>query len=291
MTELFDYTVLQNPCGKMQDFIKVGTFIYNKDNSTFNQKIGHYIILADGHGTNTFIDIIRDINFDYFIHKDDTLELLINYFKNMPYIREPSGCTFILIKIFEDNIECQSIGDSQFVIFIDKKCIYVSNPHTIKNLDEKERLRHRYIAIEQDMIPSIFSDTILKPKIKYYHSFENGVKLALTQALGHNGITGVNPEKVSIPYLQTQNVRVVAFSDGYGDMHNFEGPYVEQDMNDLMTLNSNDLVKKAYNRWVQTWDCYYEGYNKSEIIEQINYMVDDVDDISLVVWDNIKIDK
>jgi hypothetical protein len=130
-------------------------------------------------------------------------------------------------------------------------------------------------------------------KLAYYYVFDNKLKIATTQAFGHGGITGYQPDKNIIHYQEEQKVRVVVGSDGFWDMIIKNPKYVEQqkiedETRDLINMNIEELSDKVLNRWKQKWTCYNEvnGRFTKEFVYYDKYEPQDWDDCAVAVWDN-----
>jgi hypothetical protein len=75
-------------------------------------------------------------------------------------------------------------------------------------------------------------------------------KLAITQALGHNGITGYAPDVKTLPIQRGRRYRIVVGSDGFWDM------VIHTDMVDVSRLGAwscGELCDMAAARWKQPW--------------------------------------
>lgn len=283
-----------NNIGRKQDYVNRGSYTsQDNDEESFD-----WIVLADGHGIkNTILDIVSSIEYETIVtYNCDLVKILIDRVNTVNNKSEKSGCTFIFVKIFSKRIECESIGDSTCVVFIDGVKVFENGKHNLLNEKEMERLKNRNIG----MIPSMNESIILSPdellfsnkKLDYY-VFENNLKLATTQALGHNGITGYEPEKSITYYSEGQRVRVIVCSDGFWDMTIKNEKYVDyeilqNEINDLLNMNIEELSNKVINRWIQTWRCYCEknGDKCEESMHCDSYSKEYWDDSAIAVWDN-----
>ena len=82
----------------------------------------------------------------------------------------------------------------------------------------------------------------------------------MSQALGHNGITGLVPEYYEHIFTDNDKIRVVIGSDGFWEQHIFDGPCqedVDEDLLNLTTMSAKQLIDKMEARWKQSWK-YYE---------------------------------
>ena len=199
-------------------------------------------VLADGHGTDHFIDKVRKTNFGPFMAKSNPIADIIEYFAsfNGTYrkqyhdnaigvwtkynCRSSSGCTIIIAKIYKNRIEGAVIGDSRCAVYIDGEQVFISTPHNINNPAEELRLFSSGSTLttkdyERDPVPQIIGSNKLQPVRGGYAIFPDGTRLAVTQALGHDCSTGFAPQLFSVGYSPGQRVRYVAGSDGFWDMH------------------------------------------------------------------------
>jgi serine/threonine protein phosphatase PrpC len=88
----------------------------------------------------------------------------------------------------------------------------------------------------------------------------DGVQLALSQALGHDGKTGIRPDRTVIPYGEADDIRIVLGSDGFFDMvlrERATDKFVTQDLLDLVDMSGEDILKRTIDRWLQEWEMYY----------------------------------
>ena len=293
--------------GNGQDYACSGEGLYDVTGRPMQ-----WTIVADGHGANGFIDLVRRTDFSKLVIQPNPMDKIIEYFKsfNGTYRdqiyysygnnrRISSGSTFILVKIYDNNfngesrmIETYSIGDSRCAIYIDGIQEYISTPHNMNNPKEVERLKDRGIiqSIEPDPVPTIAGATKLVGKQCQYNMFEDGTRLAPTQSLGHDEVTGFEPEYFMKVFSEHQQVRVVAGSDGFWDMHFMSidpTPDSLQDLHEITTLSASDLSEKALRRWSQLWNYHYLS-ERPEIIYKTRFPPNGYDDISVVVWENTK---
>jgi serine/threonine protein phosphatase PrpC len=292
MKKYFSYKT--NNIGKKQDYVNVGSYSARE----INEESFDWIVLADAHGVkNTILDIVSSIDYKTVVtYSSDLVKILINDVNAVNNKSEKSGCTFIFVKIFNNRIVCESIGDSTCVVFIDDVKVFENEKHNLSNEKEVKRLKTRKIRVTPSTNEAVIlsSDEILfSNKMMDYYVFENNLTVATTQALGHNGITGYEPEKSVIYYSERQRVRVIVCSDGFWDMIIKNEKYVDAEIlqnetNDLMNMNIEELSDKVINRWNQTWKCYCEknGEKCEEIMYCDSYNNEDWDDSAIAVWDN-----
>lgn len=170
---------------KKQDFIKIGT------KSTFK-----WMVLFDGHGENKVIDCIRNIDWDEIMDSNDIYYAVSAYIESLGDTLY-SGATFSVVQIYQTYIKCGWVGDSQIRVYKNQKEIFRSLNHDSSNLKEIERYKKEigfYIDNEKDKLAVINSTTITKKKIKFFglqkNKFSNAHSIAMSNSLGHNGLTG-----------------------------------------------------------------------------------------------------
>jgi serine/threonine protein phosphatase PrpC len=224
----------------------------------------------DGHGNNTFNDMLKLINLREVADAKDSLSEVLKQITEMNTRTYNSGATYYEAKLYSNRVETCTVGDSQVAVFIDKKLVYISTPHNMKNPAEVERLKSRIESgglcakLEDRQVPAIFSKDTLKFRDAEYVYFENGEKIAVSQSLGHNNITGIVPEKHTVFFELGQEVAVVGGSDGLWDMINLCGPDVEDDLLALATMSACEIADIAENRWKQDWNIHWTS-SKGEL--------------------------
>jgi len=249
-------------------------------------------IVLDGHGDNGqrgFIKIIKQYNWREIMITEDPCTTLLSMLK-MEYRYTTGGSTMLMMKAYADHIDTVSIGDSLIVIYKNGRIAYKSCPHNEKNLADMERV----IADGGILIPGKQDISYLASASKmrthrpgYIRFRSGGVMIAPTQALGHGGITGYNPEKNTLHFGPNDHIRCMLFTDGHGDMTLFESEVVEdleKDQTDMLTMTVSQLVDKTEARWKQEWNLEY--CQKPVRSTLISYPDDMWDDIGLLVWDN-----
>ena len=110
-----------------------------------------------------------------------------------------------------------------------------------------------------------------------YIVFSNNEMLAMTQALGHNEITGCKPLVHKIIPENFYNIRIFVGSDGFFDMIIKDSI---EDLEKLSYLNIEQLQVFINSRYTQAWNI--EGYDESTTIDK-----SEIDDISLICCDII----
>jgi serine/threonine protein phosphatase PrpC len=297
---------------KGQDFALCGESIV-ENGIKMGQKFT-YGIIADGHGEHTFINFLRELNWEEIVSQDNPWEFLHEKYLKQLYIRESSGSTLIIMRAFDTYIQSICIGDSQIVILVNGEFAYKSTPHNMKNPLEQERLTKPGTTYQGPLkkkndVPQIRNARSLQAKPCLYEQFfqESSVKmtiLATTQALGHNCVTGYEPEYNECHFSETDHVKVVFGSDGLFDMLLIEDQIqttpsltaedfadLEQDKRDILMMNAEEIVEKCEARWKkQDWVYHYYIKNFDRVATPISFE-GNYDDVSAVtftkkgIWD------
>jgi serine/threonine protein phosphatase PrpC len=277
-----------------QDFISSGSFC-----DAINGRRFDYMLSADGHGTSFCIDILREL------HRENKIEEYLNVenpmiklgeFINSHYTFKKSGFCCVIVKIYQPIdkehgiVKSWCVGDSQSAIIKNSELVYISCPHNLTNPSEVERLKEiRHLIQPCDSVPKISTKTSVIPRKAQYINFISGVNssIAMSQALGHNGITGLAPEYYEHIFTDDDKIRVVIGSDGFWEQYIFEGPCqedVDEDLRDLTTMSAKQLINKMEARWKQMWKYYWIKGNTEKFVET-DYPEDGIDDINVGVWD------
>ena len=279
---------------KNQDFTVTGQ-------GSLNGKLFDYGVLLDGHGTNTFINLMRQQDWLSIMSQEDPWGALYTILENIKLNKvrgsyESSGSTLLMMRAFDDRIETISVGDSQIIVFKNDEFVYETTPHNRKNPLELERLsKHKYYSFSKtsNYVPAIKSSRTLRAIPSEYNYFVDGTKLALTQAIGHNNMTGYEPERQTIFFDKSDKVDVIMGSDGLWEMiileKNGHATSEEdlsdalQDKQDLLTMNAAELVSKSEARWKkEDWKYYWNPKNSEHFC--INGFGGSYDDISAIKW-------
>jgi serine/threonine protein phosphatase PrpC len=265
---------------KSQDYTISGETIYE------NQKI-KYAAVFDGHGTDSVIYFIRQISkekMDEIMATKCPATTLYHYI-NASYICKPdesSGSTICLVRIFSNYIEIINVGDSRAVIFKNDKIEFISKEHNYNNIIEQSRIKKEQKFKKFYDINSIkvVGKNILKEDILKYVLFNDGSGLALTQALGHNGKTGIHPTTSIISYNNNDSLRIILGSDGFFDMiiHDNNNNFIKSDLLEIIDLPGQIILNHVIDRWRQEWQII-------DSTEKVKFKKEDCDDVSLVVID------
>jgi serine/threonine protein phosphatase PrpC len=253
-----------------------------------------YAVVFDGHGTDNVIRFIRNIKrskMDEIMTTDDPATTMFHYINNATpklCIRgECSGSTMCLTRIFPTHVEIINVGDSQAVVFKNGQIEFISETHEYGNPKEKERLettgRIYYVLDSKSM--KIVSETEMQVVKSFYIVHKNdGVQLALSQALGHDGKTGICPDRMVIPYEETDDIRILLGSDGLFDMvfrEKEEDKFVTQDLLALIDMPGEAILKRTIDRWLQEWEMYYSFEDPTASMSG-KYEKEQCDDVAII---------
>lgn len=269
---------------KAQDFIISEQAIDKNTGELFK-----WIVVFDGHGTNECIDFIRQIDLQImtdFIVSDNPIENLSEYINNNIELKGSSGSTMCLIKIYLNRIVCINCGDSQAALYKNGKLEFITEEHNYKNEKEKLRLGNNVNYIPASNIQIEDNNTLISVYSEYLEwEGENYTKLACSQCLGHNGITGCVPDTIIIPVTNGDRFKVILGSDGLWDMIMKDS---EEDLNQLYGMNAEQIMNQTVNRWLQPWNMIDRLNNKTNFLV-CQYKSYQCDDIAIVVADIIPI--
>jgi serine/threonine protein phosphatase PrpC len=261
---------------KGQDYVCSGHGTSSETGETFE-----WVMLNDGHGTNSCINFIRSIPQEKkseLIGSPDPIQRLAAYIDDSGCVQtyELSGATAVIIKLYKDRAECINCGDSQFIIFKDEELIHVSKEHNSYNEEERARMLNLGITFHSSTNIKVVSETTIASVPSEYAIFNNGIMLACTQALGHNSKTGYDPSVFLLHLEEDVSYRFVMGSDGLFDMVMMDNPH---DMEKLKTASCGDICDWASARWQQEWDAH--SSTRGHI--KIKYDSHDCDDVSVAV--------
>ena len=96
----------------------------------------------------------------------------------------------------------------------------------------------------------------------------------MTRSLGHHRITGIQTQKHFIECSTDDEIKIVMFSDGVGDVLN-----MDLDIEKLKYFSAEEIVDLAEKRWKQVWN--YNGKN-------LKFPSNGYDDCCCSVWQNKK---
>jgi len=265
---------------KGQDRVRTGQGISVATGEPFK-----YACTFDGHGTDKCIRIIDRIPQD---RMDDIMEssqpvstMAAEIERMWNRQNEVSGSTMGLVKVFENRLECVNCGDSQVMVFVNGERVHFTVPHNSENPVEMERLRAIGATTAAASQFELVSPTRMKTKYAEYICFPDGRRIAIGQALGHNGITGYTNDMVVVPIMPTDVVRVVGGSDGLWDLVMEDR---EEELAMLRTMECDEILQTYSSRWTQVWEMEVPDTNPVKI-ERCRYRPMDCDDVAVFVVD------
>jgi serine/threonine protein phosphatase PrpC len=259
---------------KGQDQTFSGTFV---DAETGEP--GKYGFVADGHGKNQCIDCLRAISqetMDGIIGSAAPVENLAQYINEYGYVtnNNSSGATMCLIKVYSDRVVAINCGDSQAAIYKNGELVFLSEEHNCDNEKERERIAKKRVIYENSPNIEVVSEIKMVGITSRYAIFPPYLRLASTQALGHNGRTGLAPDVTVVPFKPDDKVHVVIGSDGLWDMvlkQNVE------EMNSFTSKTSAELVEFAVVRWLQPWNMHKDKITEVHVLSRFEpHQCDDV---------------
>lgn len=230
-----------------------------------------YAVVFDGHGSDSVINFIRRISrtkMDEIMAKTCPATTMFHYINDATpklCIRgESSGSTMCLTRIFPTYVEIINVGDSQAYVIKNGELAFVSETHCYDNLKERTRLDAMGIRTEESSNFKIVDDRHLyKTRTRYiFHNPNDFVnRLALSQALGHAGKTGIAPDRKVIPYETSDEVVVILGSDGHFDMVKRQmdrDEFLESDLLAVKDVPGQEILKQSVDRWLQEWEMHYD---------------------------------
>lgn len=218
-----------------------------------------YCFVFDGHGRNDCIDYIRTLNMNTFALADCPPRAIEDSFQGKDFYR--SGATFVLARIRENTLEVFHVGDAKAQVFLNGTLVHETIDHTFDNPTEIARTT---ATIRNTKAPFPVSDTEVQMVDSSVGHWNNGEAFVPSQALGHNGISGLEPGHYTLTFDTFDKIRVVCGSDGFWDMLPPTGG------------NAKQLCEEGVRRWKQTWKF-------GDV--QTTYG-DSIDDVSVAILDN-----
>ena len=241
------------PARNNQDYAGVGR-IHNID----------YIFAFDGHGMHHVIDQIRNMNMDDIASASNPVFAVHEQLKGDSY---RSGSTMAFARKTGNLIETFHCGDSALRVYVNGMLLHTSTAHNFTNPAEIKRTESMVRFIQPTMAPFPVSATAIREVLSPEGFFKTGEALVPSQSLGHNNMTGLDPEIFTITVKPTDHVRMIVGSDGFWDM--LVPP----------TGDARTLAQEAHRRWKQEWDYPYLG-------RIVKNRFEDIDDICVAVYDD-----
>lgn len=272
LVPLFEDNILcRSLCSQMDKCQDIGVHgVYDK---------GYYIGAFDGHGTNACVNVLRTL--DYAEVAKDPLQI-IHALDNVSYYNSGSTMNFTTIQVGDEIVVTNyNAGDSECLIFVNGELVFESVPHTLSRPGERVRLAPFLSEIRPvtgAWAPIPLSGIRMTVHRSDISNFKTGESLVPTMALGHNNITGFEPDINILRFKTTDHVRIVSGSDG------FWGMIVKKlDEDRLKHARLEELVTFAEKRWKQKWE-YVADIKKPDSFEVTTFP--GYDDITVCIWDN-----
>ena len=199
-----------------------------------------YAFVFDGHGYNDCIHHIRQLDMNQFATLPCPPTALEASFDGKNFYK--SGATFVLARITGTLLEVFHVGDAKAKVYVNGELVHETIDHTFLLPQEIARTN---AIIHPTKSPFPINDThadMLDSPVGHFH---NGEAFVPSQALGHNGVSGLNPGHFTLEFKPYDSVRVVCGSDGFWDMlPNTDG-------------TAKELCEHALSRWKQKW--HFQG--------------------------------
>jgi serine/threonine protein phosphatase PrpC len=218
-----------------------------------------YCFAFDGHGGNQCIDFIRSLDMNHFALLPCPPTALEAAFAGKHFYK--SGATFVLARICENKLEVFHVGDAKARVYLNGLMVHETLDHTFDNPAEIARTTAR---IQPTKAPFPVSDTEVQLVDSPIGYFSNGEAFVPSQALGHNGVSGLDPGHYTLNFDMFDIVRVVCGTDGFWDMLPPTHGTAEK------------LCEEAVRRWKQLWTF---GNVRTTY-------GDSIDDVSVAILDN-----
>lgn len=220
-----------------------------------------YFGIWDGHGSNSVIQELRNImtngKLSEIMDTESPVHTITDYLlqHNICRINESSGAAMNFCIFDGKNLICTNCGDSRAFIFRNGEVIFMSVDHNSRNEKERNRLEGK-VTYSQSQCLKVISDKELVGSPSEYIHYENGIQLALSQAIGHNNITGIDPVVETIAVKPTDEIVAICASDGVIDMllKDENDEVKDIDIKMLYSFSAEDLKNKIMSRWLQPWD-------------------------------------
>jgi len=244
--------------GKGQDIPISGTTASGKN----------YIAVFDGHGTNPVTFALREMQSSGVLNSmmdEDTpvqaiqKKLIDDNVDALCKRGESSGATMTGAILDGNQLKVLNCGDSRTFVFRNGVLEFVTAEHFPGNLTEREISPYRFKpstnfkAVSETLLEQTRVEyTIIDPITKSTYD------LALTRALGHNGLVNPVPEVNTFTIEPSDEVVVVSMSDGCTDMlicaeENADN-ICAADVRMIYELSAEEFKNKIQERWGQTWN-------------------------------------
>jgi serine/threonine protein phosphatase PrpC len=257
-------------------------FFYDKLTCAFTSLPFSLYAIFDAHGNDpNFLNKLKSLPISHIVSTsltpcEDIQQILISD----PSLSIFSGSTLSLILIFNNKIKIYTVGDSKVYIWKNHSLAYVSPQHNAQNLHEIQRLisEDKVFHIKPEIgIQVIHDDLISLDRNSSVIDFDSSFSLAMTQSIGHKGLTGLLPDVFELHFFDYDNIILVAASDGIWDMLNMSFP---PDIHLIQSSSVTHILDFVENRWKKQWNMIDNGI----IYPKQTFPYDGYDDLALVVW-------
>jgi serine/threonine protein phosphatase PrpC len=230
-----------------------------------------WTLVADGHSRDTAIEVIRLADLNTIMQEDEPwrqLQKIIDEACNhlLGDAKFKSGATCVYAKVefhpMETVVKITNIGDSSAVLIVNGAPYFVSTPHDVYNGSEMVRLIQEgrvdtdMPIIAKDMNFETITDKLIHSVGGKYVNFQlpsgQELLLAMTQSLGHMGISGFKPDTTTIRLKKSDTFKLFCVTDGVTDVL----PTDHRAISLYQTASSTEeIIRSAEAKWKQEWHC------------------------------------
>jgi serine/threonine protein phosphatase PrpC len=244
-----------------------------------------YFGIWDGHGTNSVIQALRGYiangKLAAFMENSSPVCTIADHLIRNRICRtfECSGATMNFGILDGNVLTCTNCGDSKMFVFKNGELIFQSEEHNFANEKERTRLGNT-VSYEKSYNIKVVSESTMIGVYSEYVVMKNTNRLALTQALGHDGFANPCPDEHRIEIAPTDEIVAVSVSDGVTDMlcYDEQNNIVPDDIRMIYELSAEDLKNRIQARWLQPWIMInMEGVKEKDV----TYNKSDCDDVGI----------
>jgi Protein phosphatase 2C len=270
-----DYVTRSLCKGQDQGFM--GDFVDEATGETCEWMVG-----CDGHGTDHVINFLRKgVDWTTIMKSPEAYKGVVAAIDASGMQTRLTGATYAEAKMWPRRVETCTIGDSEVFVYVNGNLVFKSTPHNMDNPAEvtrfDARIKSRSIWMKKDFnIPIIVSPDTLDSIDKPVFVYENGDRLNMTQALGHENITGYAPEFNVVHFEPEDEVVVIIGSDGLTEM------VTPEEYPTLHQYSVHELADLAQTRWMQEWT--WRGWDKKNPSRETKTQFQEYDDILAMKW-------
>ena len=235
-----------------------------------------WYLVADGHGKNTVISKLRNLDYCKIMENKDPVEEINKEINSLPNTFN-SGSTISIVIISNEKISCYWRGDSTIKIWEDSKKIFESENHDDTNEKEVSRMKDLDVPTIDSWCPKIIStDTLTMIRKKYFvldveQSTGKVDQVNMTNCIGHNNKSYGKTQEYHITMKPSVEYTTIVASDGLWD--------IVAPTDNLQDFNeATDICHFALERWNQEWNYEFPGE------ETVKQKLGGKDDISVALW-------